>query len=230
MKFIKKHPIIFLVLLLDLIIVILHLTLGGFSSFFHLDFEHNLPTLYQSAKLIAVGAVAAVVIWQLSLMKNLKRADIIFYSLFGAGFVFLGLDELGQLHENVDYFVREVNPGYADAQLELLQSVGYRSSTWMVYYAPIMLAASFYFVYAWKYIKDNIPKVKPAFLTMLVMFSLVIIFEFVSNQGYTDPGLYQIYITIEESAEMLGATAGLAVMLSPFMKNTQKIKKLIVKK
>lgn len=210
-------------------ILLLHLSFGHVSSFVHLDFEHNLPTLYQSAKLTGAGTIAALVLWQLWLMERIRKSDLIFYGFFAAGFIFLGLDELGQLHEYIDFFIREVRPEYANAQLDLAESIGYYSSTWMLYYTPILIAAAVYFVYAAKYVWQRLSNQKCAYLTMIFFFMVTLVFELISNQGQTDPQLYQIYITIEETAEMLGATAGLAVVWEPFIKNTQYIKEQTAK-
>lgn len=224
----NKYKIILLVVIFDLIILGLHLMFGHVSSFFDLDFEHNLPTIYQSAKLLVVGSLAFMVGWQLWVLGRIKRADLLFYGFFAAGFVFLGLDELGQIHEHVDFFVREMRPEYADAQLELAESLGYYSSTWMLYYTPIFVAAAVWFVYAWRYLGRYLPNQRLSFGLMTGFFVMVIIFEFVSNQGHIDPFLYWIYITIEETAEMLGATAGLAVILTAFNKYSDMIKKNLV--
>lgn len=220
-----KHKIIIAVLFFDILVLFLHLTFGHISSFFHLDFEHNLPTIYQSAKLIAAGTISTLVLWQMWIMSKVNKPALIFFGFFAAGFIFLGLDELGQLHEHIDFFVREVRPEYAETQLDLAESLGYYSSTWILYYTPIIVASIAYFIYGAKFVWDKIPARKTAYLLMLFFFAATIFFEFVSNQREVDPQLYQNYITYEETAEMLGATAGLAVVLKPFLDNSQIIKK-----
>lgn len=50
----RYQKTVFLSLLFfDFVLVVVHLIFGKDNSFFHLDFEVNLPTLYQSLKLIA---------------------------------------------------------------------------------------------------------------------------------------------------------------------------------
>lgn len=228
--FIKRYKLVFIFLLFDLLLLLLHLAFSNVSSFVHLDLEHNLPTVYQSAKLIFVGTIAALVLWQLQIMDKLNKKDIIFYGLFAAGFIFLGLDELGQLHEHIDLFVREVMPQYADYQLDLAESVGYYSSTWVLYYFPILVSAGFYFIFGAKYVLQKLNSAKMLYLLMIVAFMATIIFEFLSNQRQIQPQLYYQIIIFEETIEMLGATAGLVVVLKPFLDNSRLIREKVGKK
>ncbi len=231
MKFFQKHhpyKIVASVLLLDMLMLILHLFFGHISSFVHLDREYNLPTVYQSAKLIFVGGIAFFIFWQLWLEEQLDKKSQFFYGFFAAIFIFLGLDELGQLHENVDYFVRELFPHYADTQLRIAESSNFQSSTWMLYYLPIMTVAIIYFAYTGKYVCERIPGKKLVFSAMISLFILTLVLEFASNQGQVLPHIYEKYVTWEETAEMLGATAGLALMWEPFVKNSKFIREKLM--
>jgi hypothetical protein len=191
---------------LDLVIVLLHMLFGQYSSYFNLDHEYNLPTVYQSLKLLTAGHLALGLLWLRRTFGVMSRSELWFYAPLGAMLIFIGLDELGQLHENVDYFVREVSPGFADSLLMRLESVGYYSSTWIAYYSPLIIPAIPYFGFALSYTYRNLRKYTGLFAAIVVCFAGVIFFEFISNQGSIPDHEYQNYIVIEELLEMIGAS------------------------
>lgn len=189
-------------MVLDFFVLALHIFLADWTTYFHLDHEHNFPTVYQSLKLLTVGYIilfSLIQVWQnLSTYKKWLLAPM------SGLFIFIGIDELGQLHENTDRFVREMNPDFADGLLYFAQSIDYVSSTWILYYIPFFIAAGMYFLFLIYYAVKKQPH---HFLTLLfagfIVF-LVLLFEFVSNQGQVDSSLYQAYIVREEFAEMVG--------------------------
>jgi hypothetical protein len=181
LKWIKTHQLLVLFVALDLLVVLLHVLFSHSSSFFHLDREYNLPTAYQSLKLLMAGHLALGVIWLKHNFNALKRNDLLFFAPLAAMFIFVGLDELGQLHENVDFFVREVSPQSADAMLGIAESIGYISSTWMLYYLPIFAMSVPYFIFALKHSLQNYGQQSWLFAGIIGSFIGVAILEFLGN-------------------------------------------------
>lgn len=193
-------------LLFDFLVIGLHVWLSSWTTFFHLDYENNFPTVYQSFKLFTGGYL--VLFMTIQFWNVLTKFQKWLLVPLSALYIFIGLDELGQLHENTDAFVREVSPEFADGLLAFAQSIGYVSSTWMLYYIPFFILIGIYGLFLMIYILKN---QRHHFITFLIgasIVSLVLIFEFVSNQGQVDPQLYERYILIEESAEMIAISIG----------------------
>lgn len=193
-------------LVIDFLVIGLHILLGDWSTLFHLDYEHNIPTIVQSLKLFTVGYLTMFTLiqsWKV-LSTYQKRLLLPLSGLF----IFIGLDELGQIHENVDRFVREISPEFADSVLFFAQSIGYVSSTWMIYYIPFFIFTGIYGLFLLHYILKHKPHHFFTGLLFGLLMFFVLLFEFVSNQGQVDQNVYQIYVTLEESAEMIGISIG----------------------
>lgn len=193
---------LFALLVFDFLVAGLHVAFGDWTTYFHLDHEHNFPTVFQSLKLLTVGYIilfSLIQVWQnLSTYKKWLLAPM------SGLFIFIGLDELGQLHENTDRFVREMNPDFADGLLYFAESIGYVSSTWMLYYTPFFIAVGIYSLFLMYYVAKKQSHHFPTLLFGGFVISLVLLFEFVSNQGQVDSTLYEEYILWEELAEMVG--------------------------
>jgi len=189
-------------LILDLIVVSLHVFLGDWTTYFHLDHEHNFPTIYQSLKILTAGYItlfSLIQFWPtLSTYKKWLLAPL---SIL---FIFFGLDELGQIHESVDRFVREMNPDFADGLLVFAQNAGYVSSTWILYYLPLFMLVGMYGLFIFYYILKRQRHHFPTLLFTSFVIFLIQVFEFVSNQGQVDSLLYEQFIVREELAEMIG--------------------------
>lgn len=193
--------VLILWLLLDILMLMLHLVFGSFSYFFHLDVEHNLPAIYQATKLLTVGYLTLFRLIKIPKLKTAKKWLLYPLSLL---LIFVGLDELGQIHEHVEFFVRQVSPKTADAVLNLAESLGYFSSTWMLYYLPFFVAVGIYGLAVLFDVLRHHRSLLPVLFLSGVFIALVIVFEFLSNQGQVDSRLYHQYITLEETAEMIG--------------------------
>lgn len=208
--------------ILDASIVLLHLILGRSHPTFNLDLEQNLPTFYQSAKLLLFGVFFLV----LGLHKNVQLGIKSFILPLGLFLTFLGLDELLQIHENI-YRIFELFDGlHPQRVVETSMKLGYRSSLWLLYYLPFIVIFVFWSGYWLRYfqsrMKSNMGIIA---LSSLCLFA-VLLAEILSSTGvYSDSG-YFLLVTIEETAEMLLASALVFVGLKmlntylPFTSNT----------
>lgn len=190
-------------LLLDLLMLMLHLVFGSQSYYFNLDVEHNLPTIYQATKLLTVGYLTLFNLLKAPRLKTAKKWLPYPLSLL---LIFVGLDELGQIHEHTEFFVRQVSSETANAILAVAERFGYYSSTWMIYYLPLFLLAGIYglavFYDVLRYHRSLLWPLALAGGLIL----LVLVFEFLGNQGQVESALYLTLIAYEELAEMVGVS------------------------
>lgn len=141
LKLINHHKSLFYWLLgFDLLVLCLHLLLGSTNSFFHLDFEQNLPTVYQSFKLIGFG-----ILFLAMGSKKIAKPDLRGFILpLAFVMTFLGLDELLQIHENI-YRIFELFDFFHPSKIvEASMKMGYRSSLWILYYLPLIFLFVFW--------------------------------------------------------------------------------------
>ena len=200
LQFIKKNSQIFLFLIsIDLLFLLLHLLFARNWTFFHLDYEMNLPTFWQSGKLILFGGLFFLANFTKKISKTLKS----FMLPLAIFITFLGLDELLQIHENI-YRIFEFFPWLHPSKIvDASMKLGYRSSLWILYYLPFIFLFVFWSGYWLRYFQD---KIRGNFWIILVSsFSLltVLIMEIMSSTGTYSDSTYFIMVTIEESAEML---------------------------
>lgn len=186
-------------IVVDIVIVLLHLLLGNSNVFFHLDFEQNLPTFYQSFKLIGFGALFVL----LGMSKQVKLEIKSFILPLGLFLAFLGIDELFQVHENI-YRIFEIFDWLHPSRIvEASMRLGYRSSLWILYYLPFIFLFVFWCGYWLRYFQS---KMKSNFgiigLSSLCFFA-VLLAEILSSTGSYSDGIYFWLITLEETAEML---------------------------
>ncbi|OGD56843.1 hypothetical protein A2V71_01035 [Candidatus Berkelbacteria bacterium RBG_13_40_8] len=118
--------LIYTIFIFDLILIILHLILGGTNSFFNLATENNLPTFYQSAKTLVAGLLLIV------LAKRTKSNVWIIIS--GVILIFFAFDDWFQIHKRTSEFI------YLITFLE-------RRFSWVIVYFPILVLT---FLAFWK--------------------------------------------------------------------------------
>ncbi len=182
--------------------VLLHLLFGRQTPFFHLDLENNLPTFYQSGKLLLFGFF----LFSLALTKKLS-AEIKFFMIpLTLVITFLGLDELFQIHENI-YRLFEFLPFLHPSKIvETSFKLGYRSSLWMLYYLPILLLFVFWGGYWLRYFQSRLKSNFWIILISLVSFFTVLLAEIIGTTGKHEENTYFWLVTIEEMAEMILAS------------------------
>jgi hypothetical protein len=190
----KNRRIITAVVLMDVFLIILHLVFSKNYSFFNLDMECNLPSIYSSFKLIAIGILSSMIF-----LKTKRKIWLIFGSIF----IFLGFDEFFEIHERVGNYL---------AQQGLNQLEWYSNSVfyWTLAFLPlIVLASAFIAYFIIKFLKKNQSFFTVGFLCFLTVIVLEVIGGFMADKG----SLYQMIIVFEESFEIFGATMFLAGVL-----------------
>ncbi|NLG06652.1 MAG: hypothetical protein GX559_03065 [Candidatus Pacebacteria bacterium] len=120
--------------------------------------------------------------------------------------IYLGLDELLQIHENIYRVFEYFDLFHPSRIVEASMKMGYRSSLWILYYLPFILIFGLWYGYWLRYfqsqMKDNF------WILALSGFSLftVLLTEVFSSTGSLNENSYFCLVTIEETAEMLLAS------------------------
>lgn len=200
MKIAKQ--IFFSLITLDALIVITHLIWGHQNQLFHLDYENNLPTYYQSLKLIIFGVYFTFI----GVTSRIKREVISFVVPLGAILCFIGIDELFQIHENV-YKIFEIIPWLSPSVIvDGSLRAGYRSSLWILYYLPLIVGFVLWCGYWLRYFQSKLrSNISIVILSMLCL-TTVLVAELIGTTGKLDNESYFFFITLEELSEMLLAT------------------------
>ena len=187
---------------IDLFILSLHLLFGSHSQFLHLDFEQNLPTFYQSFKLIFFG----VFFFILGLRKSIKLDIKSFILPLAAAIIFLGLDELLQIHENIYRIFELFDLFHPSKIVEASMKMGYKSSLWILYYLPIIFIFVFWSGYWLRYFQSKMRNNAWILVVSSLCLFTVLLAEIFSSTGSFAENTYYWLITIEETAEMILAS------------------------
>lgn len=208
-KFLKKGAnILILFLLLDILMIILHLIFPD-KSFFNLDFESNLPTIYQGSKLVFISLLAIVILVLEYLRgKSIKKGW--FWIFWSAMMFFIGIDEVAQIHENISIYMKELF-GAAETYETTLIEMGYSSTPWLKYYISLFVIATALVVLAFKNLLKKYPKSMWLLVVGWLLFLGVPVVEYINTLPHImfQEG-YEALMIFEEALEMLGATFLLA--------------------
>ena len=189
---------------------------------FNLDVESNLPTIYQGMKILLLSFLAFYLF--LSSVDKFKN----FWLFFAFVFLFLALDEVGQIHENLPTFFNElfIKEGQKNLQ-DVVSDFGYESTTWLPYYIipflTFFVVSGIFFV---KFIKKNWKR------TMLLAIGLIflilgLVIEYVSTRPTVmfQEG-YHVFVFFEEAFEIFAISFILFFVYTYFLDMVTKIKSL----
>ncbi len=183
---------------LDLIIIASHILFGYKSDFFNLDVEANVPTYYQGIKFLIVGFFLFVVF---------LRGRLIFLIPLAVLLLYLGIDEIVQIHENFGSLVKTHVPSFAAAVESLIKTLEYKSSKWVIYLAPVILITLGYVFFISLYAKIKKYDSFPPLAAGSILFLFVIVFEIINSWKGHSWLTYQILMTFEESFEIFGTSS-----------------------
>lgn len=200
-NFFTQHNIVVLLLTLDLIILVLHLLFGKSNLLFHLDFEKNIPTYYQSVKLLVFGSAFLF----LTIVNVFKSSQKLFVIPLSSFLLLLGLDDLLLIHENIAQRLDSLNLLKMDTILEVTTSINYDSSLWIIYYIPFILI---FFAWSFYWFRSFMQEQKLRIILLFSIISLgaVLLCELLSSTHKFSDQTYFFLITIEEFSEMVFAS------------------------
>lgn len=195
-------------IVLDIFCVMMHLLFGQDKPFFNLDGEQNFPAIYQGVKLILIGSFG---IFHLLKTYYLKRDQgkqmLLFWLPFVLLFIFIGVDEIGQIHENIGPTLEQFFPNTVGNYREFFSANGFNSAEWLIFYVPMFFIGLLYFAWTTYYFRKQYRNKVWFIILGFAFFLSVPVFEFVGTLG-GNPGtsIYNLLVIGEETAEMLGAT------------------------
>lgn len=209
-KLLPHHRRIFLTLLiLDGIILGLHLICSPYNTIFHLDHEFNVPTIYQSLKLILFG----IFFFCLSFSQKLSREIKGFMLPLALSITILGFDEMFQIHENIYRIFEFFDLFHPSKIVDASMKLGYRSSLWMLYYLPLFFLFIFWIGYWVRFFQSKLVSNFGVIIISCVSLFSVLLMEILSSTGTFSDHTYFWMITLEEVGEMLFASTIILVGL-----------------
>jgi hypothetical protein len=198
-------------LVADLVLILLHLASGG-ADFFYLNAERNLPTWFSTVQLFAV---AMAVDRKRRLTAAPGALATLTWVCMAALFAYLALDESLMIHERIG---RALSARYFQ---DFLESYYKRpvptASAWPVFYLPLILGAlAFLGVFYRRFLAGAPPPERGMFVAGVALFTAAILAEVIGVQ-FRESAFYRAFILVEESSELIGATAflGWAVGTGP---------------
>lgn len=215
-------------ILADLLLIPLHLTLGQYNTFFNLDHEANIPTLYQTYKFIWFGAIAFFNLWGMGILGKLQKKYKYFWASIGGLLLALALDEAAQLHESVERYLTESFPEFTGYINEMIASTGYIGSYWVFYVIPFIIAYLFVLQFQVRYaFKNHRETIK----FLLVGIGLILLIPLIELWGTSGVGSHYWKFPIgEELTEMLAVTIMGSFVAIETNKVADKIKQKITAK
>lgn len=209
-KFLQNYRSVFVSLIFfDVLILLLHVFLSAYHPLFHLDHERNLPTLYQSLKLILFGFFFFAVSFSHKLSKEFKG----FMFPLAVSITLLGFDEMLQIHENIYRIFEFFDLFHPSKIVDASMKLGYRSSLWMLYYLPIFFIFIFWIGYWVRFFQSKLVSNFWVIIVSCVSLFSVLCMEILSSAGTFSDHTYFWMITLEEVGEMLFASTIILVGL-----------------
>jgi hypothetical protein len=199
-------------IVLDLLLVCLHMLWRW--PVIDLDQEGNLSAWYSSAKLLGL-ALLSVLIWldEKKLAGSHLRAKWL-WLVVGMIFLLLSADETASMHERSARFIMKETTVGLDIRETLMSGDSIKDSfAWVFLLSPFILGVVvFFLVFFYNRLKKCLSSLIPAMIA-LAMFLLAVLLEaaicFMPGFEAWEAGevaIYRMSISIEETAEILGAT------------------------
>lgn len=217
------------IFILDILIVFLHLYLGSQYFVFNLDYEHNIPTIYQTIKLLLIAQLLFLPIYINGIFRKISKKEIFIWVPLILIFLFLGLDELGQIHENLHGYISQLFPSQTRQYTEAFSEQGFISSDWLILYLPLFF---FFVIYLGLFIKSTL-KSRGKSILLLAAGALIIlcvpVVEYINTSG-VEEGLYYVLMTFEELLEMIGISFFFIFSVQNYKKVSTHLKDTFVSK
>lgn len=211
-KFIKENQLFIFFIIADLVLMTLHLSFYKQYSFFHFDVESNLPTAYQGLKLLTYGFICLQAFVFINRDENKRKK--LFWLLPALFFIYIGVDELAMIHENIHIFIEEISPTISNSAQNFSAKIGYTGTIWIVYYLPIAIIAIPFLVFELIEMYSKNRKELFIFIFGVLILFLVPLMEIFSTSGCLLCERYDLLMFLEESFEKIGITViGFAFLL-----------------
>lgn len=209
MKLMKSKQAVFFLLLIDSCMVLLHIWLGRNFGLFNMDWERNVPTMYQSFKLVLVGSIflSITIINKFVLRQQVSKINIYWIGL-AIILLLMGFDEAAELHETLPFYLREIIPAFTSWYEGLFSQLGFQSSIWIIYVMLLTPIGLIWFLYVRNVVLRKYGKgLYPLLFATIIFFIGAIGFEFIGTlDEIFFSSNYGIMLILEEFLEMVGGT------------------------
>jgi hypothetical protein len=166
-------------------------------QFFDVGHEANLPTYFS----VLLFFLLAVVSWVIGVLEKEKGNAVAPWIFTMVLFLFLGLDELAQVHEQLTYHTRA-----------LLGTGGFLAFAWTIPYLILVgVLAIYYIPFIWKLQNRNL-----IFLSAIVFISGAVGMEMIGSYFYDTVGVSHPGYIIASSIEEILEISGLLIALCAF--------------
>jgi hypothetical protein len=172
-----------------------HKRIYGLIQLFDLDFEHNIPTFFSTTLIL----ICFLLLIAISSLKSSHREYFVFHwQVLAAIFFLMAIDETASIHERL-----------VDPTRKILSSgnhLGIFHFSWVIPGIAFIALLSIFFLQFWLHLPA---KTRYSFLVAAIVYiSGVIGFEMIGGyyaELYGKENLiYNFFVTIEESLEMIG--------------------------
>jgi hypothetical protein len=199
--------VVCLVVLSSLSLITLHLFPDAklayyFGKAFNLDVEKNIPTLYSCLALLFSSLLLGAIAYAKNLDSDRYKQH---WKILSFIFLFLSLDEAGQLHEKLIYPMRS-----------LLNATGVLYFTWIV---PMVFLVAIFLLSYTKFLFHLPVSIKKLFVAAAALYigggiGMELLGGYIASQTGEQGLSYVIETTIEESLEMLGIVVFIHALIS----------------
>ncbi|MDO8571607.1 MAG: hypothetical protein Q7R79_02925 [bacterium] len=174
------------------IFIALHSIFGARFDIFNLDRERTPAAIFSSLQFIASGYALCVISF-----LSMTRVKKMLWGTLGGMFVFLGLDEISELHENVAYYFANYFPHFSF----------FHSGTpmWVVFLSPCILGIFILLVIAVREIYAHSSTTGRVLIGGCIAVISALILEFLGGVTMLR-GFLPFFVVIEESAELVAGT------------------------
>lgn len=210
MKFtLNSKSILISTVIFDVLIILLHVLFGQKYALFNIDWESNLPAIYQGLKYILTGSLFLTLVFLFNYSrKKLSRKEKIYWIGLVIIVTLMGFDEVAQVHEWVPYYFAEIFPSINEWYVNIFRSIGFGSSLWIIYLLPVVLLLPIWALIIAKsvWLKHG-RKLFPLLIGFFLIFFGAFVLEFIgtTNTVYFSSWI-QLVTILEELFEMLGAS------------------------
>lgn len=200
--------IVLMVLFIDCVIVVLHLSLGQQYNLFNIDLERNLPVWYQVFKVICVSGIlfSAYVLWKQTHPQEFTQKKYLLTLWLAT--TYLAVDELGEIHEQIGDALKH-SDGWLAKYGQWFTSLGFSSALWLIIFTPILLIGLIYFIFIIRWIYHQHKLLALWLLLPALFYGLVFIVEFWNTAEFSYQYTFtqrNLLVTLEEFLELLGAS------------------------
>jgi hypothetical protein len=208
--FFEKYKLPIILICIDLILTIIYISTRGHVLLFNLDTENNIPTIYQTIKLLLLSFFLYIFTKDFINQKTSLLKKIALYT-FPLAFLFLALDEMGQIHENLKPQLVQIFP-FIDNIYVFARDLGYNSADWVLLYSPLILLFGFIAIYYVKTVYRTLTKnmIIVLMISFLILFSVPFIELYNTSTGF-DSLTKLLWLSYEELSEMIAISLLLVV-------------------